>query len=168
VWLIDTAPGDGVAWTLIYPYDLSSNLLHSAPVRPRYFHSGDSAENLFLADESGHLRRVVVNGTTNKPGPDGNCGYTVRSDPRTIPLQTRMMNWVWMVRLAYISSTDTRTKITAGMVTTAVRIHRGLHQVYVMGSGPLDRITLSGIPSGTLCTNELQVGNPSALPGSHP
>ena len=166
--IADVGVPDRVVWSLVTPGHMTSQLLGHSEPRPRFLQPGESSETLYIPDDGGHLRIAGVRGVNNAPGPNGACGWYVAADRTYVALAQPTYAWSWIVRIGYLASKNTTTDITVGDTTTHVAIRAGVHSLYVMGSGRFEDIAFAGLPTGTLCTNDVQVGVPIPIIGTHP
>jgi hypothetical protein len=168
--LLDTAAPPNVAWPLIYPFNSVHYLLAADNLHPPMMSTSTSATPLYMLDDTGHVRQAdVTDGSHNSPGPTRNCGWRVTDQPARVPLVRNMVAWTWMVRIGYIASAEATTWVTAGTTSVKVPIHAGLNALFLEVQGPVDVIGFSGLSgSAALCTNEIRVGQPVAIPFSRP
>jgi hypothetical protein len=159
-----------VAWALLNPYNLLSNLVGPLPDGPRFLKLGQSAASLAITDSKGHLRRTAIVGMAAIPGPVRNgCGWLLGSEPVQIPLVQRTFSWTWVLRMTYIASADTTATMHAGATTATVSLSRGLHEIYVEVAGAIDTVDFSPLSGdATVCTSDLSIGRPEPLDGTAP
>ena len=166
--LIDSALPDNVMWGLSFPDNLVSHVFAEAKGKSTVLEPGQSAGSLYMLDQSGFLRLTAVNGAVNKPGPEPVCGWRVNDEPVSIPLNFTTYDWTWYIRIGYIASQSSPAVITAGRADGGngeVRVNA----LYLMGTGKISSIDITGLRgTASMCTNEVHVGYPSALPGTHP
>ncbi|GAA4697281.1 hypothetical protein GCM10023263_38010 [Phytohabitans rumicis] len=144
---------------LAAPYNMQSRFFAPLNPRPRFV---DIAEHPSVFDDKGNIRQARVEGITNKPGPQEGCGYLVsEGQPASIPLSSEVYDWVWVVRIAYISAGDTTAVFRLGRGERQFDVRRGLNQIFftIGGGGTEATLTLAD-PAITLCTNEIYIGNP--------
>ncbi|MEP6852418.1 MAG: hypothetical protein ABJA87_07170 [bacterium] len=167
--LADVSVPEAVVWNLVYPYNKISYFLHGAKPRPTFLTAGVSSDQLYLPDDSGHLRAAAVVGANAEKGPMSQCGWMVRSAPVAIPLTAPTPQSTWTVRIGYISSRDATTTITVGSTTITAGLQRGLHALYFIADGAVSDVRIDGMPADeTLCTDEIAVGGPLPIPGTTP
>lgn len=168
--LYDEEVPQQVAWALLFPYNRLSYLLRPLPDHPHYLEPGGSAPSLAMPDDAGHLRRVAVYGPHAVPGPiENGCGWMLGVIPVRVKLDGPILAWSWVLRMAYIASTDTSGMLRAGRTVTQVRFQRGLHELYVEVVGGMSSVTFSGFSHhATVCTADLEVGRPIPVQGSSP
>lgn len=166
----DAPAPPNVAWTLIYPYNAVHYLLADAAVHPHLMSTTTSATPLYMLDDTGHIRMAdVTDGVHAYPGPFGNCGWRITKGPVVIPLRAQAFPWSWMIRIGYIASGESTTRITAGNTSLEVPIHYGLNALFLAEQGPIDSIRFSGLSGNTvMCTNEIRVGSPVPIPTTGP
>lgn len=146
----------------------TSTVMSGFEPQPRFLTPGDSADELFVPDDTGHLRAVFVDGFRNASGPAGPCGWRVEQDPVSIPLTKATLPWLWTVRIGYLATQDAATTVTAGTITTRVAVRKGYNAVYVLGEGAIGEVRLGGLSQGALCTADVTVGFPRATPDTRP
>lgn len=156
-----TPPRLSMTWPL-------STVLAPLDPSPRFLEPGGTTDELFTVDADGHVRGAAINGPGNRRGPDPACGWKVEQDPVAIPLEGSTVGWRWVARVGYLASMDAETDVTVGTTTTHVDIRAGVNQFYVVGEGVVDRVVLSGLTYGTLCTSEVVVGAVEPIPQSRP
>lgn len=146
----------------------TSTMMSGFEPRPRFLTPGASAAELYMPDDSGHLRTVVVDGFSNRKGPEKNCGWRVGPDTVRIPLVKATLPWEWTARIGYLATSDATATVTVGQTTSKVTITKGAGSLYVLGQGQVRAVTIHGLSAGSMCTNDVAVGFPRPLPGSHP
>jgi hypothetical protein len=73
------------------------------------------------------------------------------------------------MRIGYLSSSATSALVTVGGHHTRVPFHAGLGAVYVVVDGAVDNVDISALRGGgTVCTDELTVGNAVPADGAQP
>jgi hypothetical protein len=157
-------PVDVVA--LFPPYNSVSHVLAPLADLPHVLTTGDWADDLRMLDDQGHVRRTYVGGAAAEPGPT-TCGW-FGSGPGgvVIPMPVPIFDFTWTLRIGYLASEDTRAVITAARQSVHVQLHKGLHALYVQLSGPVGAVRIDGLaPGASVCTDDLHVGTPVALPG---
>ncbi len=167
--LADVAVPGGVQNALMFPMNMTSFLFAGLSPAPRFLQLGHPAQDAFyLPDEQGHLRLAKVEGFRSKPGPVQGCGWKVERDPVSVPLDLTTVNWVWTARIGYLASLDADAVVTMGETSTPVHLSAGAHALYVVGQGAIGEVTISGLSYGTLCTDDVEVGFTTAVPGTGP
>ncbi|WP_270889443.1 hypothetical protein [Pedococcus sp. 5OH_020] len=146
----------------------TSTVMSAFEPRPRFLTAGRSADELYMPDDTGHLRRVAVEGFPNRKGRSHGCGWRVERQPVSIPLTRPTLPWRWTARVGYLASEDATATVRVGSVTSMVRIRRGVNTLFVLGEGVVDSVDLTGLSRGALCTDDVTVGSPRAVPYSHP
>ena len=165
--VLDEGVPEDIAWGLLYPYNLESKVFRPLSDAPSYLAPGQVVEQLDVVAPDGHLRRALVRGPKNLPGKVSNCGWLVQSAPVTVPLFGRTVPGDWVLRMGYIASADATTTLTAGVTRVDVPVRRGLNTLFVRVSGTVTSIRLSGFTGSTsLCTADVTVGTPVAVPGT--
>ena len=167
--LADVQVPDQIVWTLVYPWNTTKELLAAMRPHPRFLGVGQTTSALYVPDGSGALRVAAVVGTVNTPGPGSGCGWRVTSAGRTIPLRTPTAPWTWTVRVGFLASKASHATLTAGDTTVDVSVKAGLNVVYFVSTGAVAGVRVAGLTTGTaLCTDDIQVGTPVPIAGTHP
>jgi hypothetical protein len=153
----DAPVPEQVVGGLSYPYSMQSHFFWPLRPRPEFVRA---AENPSMFDEAGRIRPVRIDGVANQPGPVAGCGYKLSGgQPVRIPLQEPILTWVWVIRVAYISSGDSPATVRLGGTVGRFQARRGLNQIFVLVEGGGDTVDLAVLdPAVTLCTNEITVG----------
>jgi hypothetical protein len=146
----------------------TSTMMSGFEPRPSFLMPGRSADELYLPDDSGHLRSAWVDGFHNKPGPEKTCGWRIDRSPVSIPLEKPTTPWQWTVRIGYLATDDAVATVTAGTVTSKVAIQRGFDSIYVLGEGAITSVDISALSAGGMCTNDVTVGFVRPVPGTRP
>ncbi len=120
---------------------------------------------LVVLDDSGSPRRALINqATSSRRGPTPECGWHLGRGSITIPLQGETFDFSWWVRIAYLSSASDSLVVQAGNQQVTAPIESGLQSLFLNVTGAFDRVTLSGLGTGTsLCVDLIEVGLP--VPG---
>ncbi len=165
--LADTAVPSRVMSPLFFPDNTLSHFLAPLPRLPRFLGPGQASDSLQILDDSGHLREAYLDGTRNAPGPRAGCGWWADGTTGTvIAMQTPLYDFEWTVRVGYIASADTTAVVSAGRQDVHVHLQAGLHALYLRISGPVPAVRLDGLaPHASVCTDDVRVGSPVALPG---
>jgi hypothetical protein len=164
--LYDGAVPTGILPPLFFPYNSVSRVLAPLPDLPRVLGIGDSADDLRMLDDRGHVRHTYVGGAAAEPGPT-TCGW-FGSGPGgvVVPMPVPIFDYAWTLRIGYLASENTRAVITAARQSVHVQLHQGLHALYVQLSGPVGAVRIDGMaPGSSVCTDDVHVGTPVALPG---
>ena len=170
ITIADVGINPDIQGGLSYPLNDTSYLFRGFRPHPYFLVPGTSSTNLYVPDVSGHLRDADVSAVRNKPGPEAGCGYRIGARATTIPLGLKAFGGTFPARISYIADGDADTTVTAGRITTKVRIYGGAHSVYVIAdSDGLSSITIHGLTdNASMCTNDVGVGIPAPMPGTHP
>jgi hypothetical protein len=164
--LVDGVVPDPVQWNVLGPYALASSLLAGAP-EARFLHDGESVAALAMLDEQGHVQPAWVPPLTSAvPGPQPDCGWLVADRPVPIPLQFGGVGpWSWVVRVVWLSATDSTGWITAGEQRVPVLLPAGLHETFVQVSGTVPTVTVElAAPAAPLCVPQVEIGSAQLLP----
>lgn len=152
----------------LFGYTETYRLLRGFTPVPDVLRPGASAERVFLPDPEGNLRLGKVEGFRNKEGPEPGCGYRLGSKPTNVPLDLKTMDWAWTARINYVATYPNEISVTAGKVTTKLPIKAGAHSVFVIAQGAIDKVSFSAVPFGTICVDDIEVGNLVPTPGTSP
>ncbi|MGZ6803397.1 MAG: hypothetical protein ACXVFU_10110 [Nocardioidaceae bacterium] len=165
--LSDLSVPPAVMSPLFLPYNSLSHVLAPLPDAPRFLRAGGTSTSLHAVDDSGHVRLAAVEGDRARTGPVAGCGWFAHGEAgASVPLAVRTFDYDWTVRIGYLASEATRATITAGDRTFAVQLDAGLHALYLRTSGAFDAVRIEGLtPSASVCTDDVRVGVPTALPG---
>jgi hypothetical protein len=152
-------PQDVIVFWLTEPrYRQQSALFAAAKVTQPTF--VDGGEHVYVIAVDGHVRPAVVKGFDTKPGSTGGgCGWFVRGEIGTIPLDFALFPWPWAVHIGYFSSADTTATLRFGGTTRDFPVQQGLHE-YVMlmgGGGDGFQLTLHD-PQAGICVDKITVG----------
>lgn len=155
--LYDQPVPEQIMGGLSWPDNMQSHVL--GPLEGPVF--GTSAEKLSILDADGRIRPIRIEGRNNLPGPEAGCGYRIAGGRAvSVPLDGPLIDWDWVVRIAYISSGDSTATFTLGTRSRQFTIHTGLNQIFLVVNGPGTAVTLTVTdPAVTLCTNELTIGD---------
>jgi hypothetical protein len=167
--LADQRVPSGVAWALLGDYALESRIILSPVphVAQRFLHAGQTAEDLHVVDGDGRIQRGVIDGVRAVPGPEGDCGWRLGSNPVDIALRPASLPGYWTVRIGYLASAATSASVTAGNTTLTVPFHRGLGSVWFLVTGTVATVDVSGLSTdATVCTNDVSVGTPVPVPAT--
>ena len=105
------------------------------------------AEKLYVLTDQGNLREAALaSPVVSAVGPDGPCGWGVKSESRSIPLTNTLFEWDWVVRLHYLASGDTVVPVSMGDATVRVPLLKGPHEVWFVLKGQGRTLTV-GAPS---------------------
>ncbi len=156
--LVDTAVPGFVMWELGYPGNLFSHIL--LPYSSHTDYRVVATDELNIVDSTGVVVPAVVTGVRHSlPGPRKSCGYALRGDARSIPLDGPVAFGGWWVRMGYLSSETSPVVVTAGDATYSTVLKAGVHALYFRGGGQFNSIELSGLrPGVTMCTDDVLVG----------
>jgi hypothetical protein len=155
---LDLAVPERVQTSLAYPYNLGSQFFLPARHRPTFVTESDDP---WIFDDKGHARHAKVAGVAIKPSNETACGYVVRAgEPRQIPLTQRLWEWPRVVRMVYLSSGESETRVRIGTDDYAwFQVHKGVYTIFFLVEALGDTIEMTvQDPSVTVCTNEISVG----------
>jgi hypothetical protein len=122
-----------------------------------------------VLDSTGHLHRATVDGIPARKGPVKGCGWRLGAGPVTIPLQRETLPFRWTMRIGYLSSSSTSAVVSVGGHRTTVPFHAGLGALYLTVDGAVASVDVSALHGGgTVCTDEIVVGNAVPADGGRP
>lgn len=149
----DLVPG------LLWPWANTDAVLSPQPGAPQFGEMARGELWGFAADGSVETQEVL--GPQSLPGPDPNCGYAVTEVPRTIPLDSGLIAWTFMARVAYFSGVDTTLYLAVGgEIHTVALPASDLTAVYFPVQGPGSDVLVSiGTPGATACVTDVRIGN---------
>jgi hypothetical protein len=128
-------------------------------------------ESLYVLTDQGAIEPAALPSPVRSlVGPDGPCGYGVKESPRSIPLQSRLFEWDWVVRMSYLASADTTVEVSLGGKPVTVPLRKGPGQVWFVVTGAGSRVQV-GIPTDEqgVCVAGVEVGVAEpAPPGQGP
>lgn len=155
---MDQPVPEAVVGRLSAPYNNQSEFFAPLDDGPIFV---TQSRQLSVFDEDGHVRQAWVNGTKARPGPVQGCGYRLTGPPVAIPLESSLIDYWHVVRIAYLSDRDTAA--TARLGTGEIipfDVHRGLNEVFLLaqGGGATLEVDLLADEAG-VCTDEIMVGS---------
>lgn len=169
------APEGARVWDMQVPQTIMNGLFNDAalesavfaPVLPRRRDQQLFApfpEQPLLLDDSGHLVKMDLAGTSTLPGPIQGCGYLIKGGPQVLPVAESLFDYGWTLRIGYLASADTVAHLSGGPaddVSAAVPLRKGLHQVYfpMRLKGARIGIALED-PAASVCVDRIVVGRP--------
>lgn len=164
--LIDTIVPNSVIWGILFPLNLQSNVL--TPYATDVDFRTQAVDRLMIVGPDGRVGPAAFPPVRSaKPGPRRHCGYVIDQDPRDIELDGPLMDGGWWVRVGFLASEATTIRVSAGTADHAVDVPAGVHSIMVAAEGGFDEITLSATnPQATVCTDDVTVGRPEAVPVS--
>lgn len=151
-------PND-ILWAVHGPYTKIENLVRPFNIPAKF---EKPTTDLRVVDDKGHLQPAVVaaRGQTDL-GPSKECGWRVTStQPATLPMQHRMIKWVWWARLGYMAGTKTAVRVTAGNQTFRKTLPSGLGNLYFPTDGDFDSVRVEVLTdNATICLDRVTVGD---------
>lgn len=159
----DAVVPDWVMPGLSAPDNLQSHMFRFLEPRPQFV---TAAENPRMFNDQGHIRPVQIDGVTNHPGPEPNCGYKATGGRTArVELQQDVPVWRWAIRIVYLSGGDAPAVVSFGSTVTRFQIRHGVNQIVMVVGGGGDHVNLTILdPNVTACTNEVTVGTPRPQP----
>lgn len=120
--------------------------------------------DLRFADAHGVLREIdLLGGTSMKPAPDPNCGYSISSVPVRIPLLRPIeLSQRGVLRIGYFTQGHGTLEVTAGDQTQQVDLRQELSLVDFVVTGEFDEVTVKADldDDSVVCVTDLDVGSP--------
>ncbi|MEV4537933.1 hypothetical protein AB0J82_29555 [Asanoa sp. NPDC049518] len=156
---MDQPVPEAVVGPLSAPYNLQSRFFAPLDKDPTFV---TQARNLWIFDQSGHIRPAWVQGVHGAPGPEEGCGYRVTGGrPTTLRLEKSVGDYFWAARVAYISDRDATATVRLGNGHEhQFDVHRGLNAIFLLLDGGGADLTMSvADPAANVCTNEIDVGS---------
>jgi hypothetical protein len=128
---------------------------------------GGPAEQLWVVDEDGRLRPVVVGDAAHaRPGNVEGCGYAVGPGERVLaPLTQGLYAWEWFVQVDAFSGDGGTLTVELGDSSATFEVEGGVtrHQFAHTGLVPRTAVLSVSDDSSTVCVADLVVGG--ATPG---
>jgi hypothetical protein len=120
--------------------------------------------SLVVVGNDGRLETANIGpGVDSRRGPVPSCGWLVGSTGATIPLRGRAFEWVWWLRIGYLSSQSSPVTVSAGDTRTTTVVQQGSNSLYVKVSGTFDDVRIDGLDPGTsVCVDTIEVGQPTS------
>ncbi len=133
------------------------------PLRRRRHFVDVSTDHLNVVDSNGDVVPAQISFVRGAlPGPSTDCGYSVKEDDVTVPLNDPVAFGGWWVRIGYLSSGRSPVVITAGASSYSTVVEPGVHAIYFRGGDQFDSVVISGLADGVrLCTDDVIVGHPA-------
>ena len=167
VVIFDQTVPTQVVFNLLYPYNELSRITSTWTRRAHYLSLGHPSSSLAVVDDAGHLRQSLMRGVTNRPGPKKSCGYLIRTSQASIALKGPTVPGPIVMRMGYIASASGDLSITTGSITQSVPVTKGLNSSYLIVPGGISSVQIgSSQPDLSLCTDDITVGLPVAIPGT--
>jgi hypothetical protein len=155
---LDRPVPDGVVWHLFAPYNLQSYFFRPLSSGPEFV---AEAESPYFIDDTGHVQRAAIGGTTTVPGPVAGCGH--RADggiTSQFALTAPIYKWNWYVQIAYLSSGDSAAVFQLGDALYWFDLQPGLHELFFPIEGGGDAVQLTVAEKGvTVCVDKVVVGS---------
>ncbi|HNN48943.1 MAG TPA: hypothetical protein PKM12_08200, partial [Marmoricola sp.] len=94
-------------------------------------------------------------------GPDPDCGWRVSDrEPVTLPMENRMIPWVWWSRIGYMAGTRTQVRVTAGSQSFQKTLPSGLGTLYFPTDGDFAAIRVEVLSQGNvICLDRAVIGD---------
>ena len=167
VVLYDQSVPAPVILGLLNPYQFLSRLTAVWPHLARFLSAGHPTPALTVVDDTGHLRRAGMHGVKSIAGPKKSCGYFVHTSSVTIELADTSIDRQAVLRMGYLANADGAVRITTGSTSQIVPVTKGLSSSYLVVPRHLGKLQVSATQPGlSVCTDDITVGLPYALPGT--
>lgn len=163
IQILDTPVPDFVLTELTAPYNLSSWVL--APLDDG-IEVTDVIYQGRMFDDAGRLVPAEVVGVDSTPGPDGDCGWALTTEPITITLTGDPFYWYYTMRLSYLAAGNVTISVTWGDgPASIVDLREGLGDAFISveGGGPTMTIAPTQSDFG-VCIAAVRVGALTPLP----
>ena len=147
-----------IMWPFGYPANLISNFLEHD--RSHVDFREIATDNLYAVDSHGKVVPVAVTEIRRGlPGPRPGCGYAVRKEDVTVPLDGPVLYGGLWVRMGYLSSGRSPVVITVGQAHYSTVVEPGVHAIFLAAGSAFDSVEVSGLTAGvTMCTDDVTVG----------
>ncbi len=142
---------------LTAPYNLTSWVL--APLADQ-IEVTDTIDDPVMFNDSGQLVEADVVGVDSFPGPDGECGWAVRSQPVEVILADDPFYWYYTMRISYLAASNMSIDVTWGDgLTSTIPLREGPGTVYVSVEGGGSTVTVAPTQSEFgVCIAQVRVG----------
>lgn len=155
-----------VLWGLAHPYNESTRLLSPILGPDQGFDVGTTTSSLYAFDREGLLREAGVLGPSATSGPDA-CGWVIGAGDRRIPFTARSVDAQPVLRLGYVSDTETTLPVTIGTERFELPIRADWGLVFLRLPAATTTVTFHATPlPATICTNDLIIGGVVPIPGT--
>jgi hypothetical protein len=126
----------------------------------------DQSGKLAVVTDQGDVRHAMIApAARSAPGPDGDCGWSVRERDRLIPLTSEAPSDPSWMRIGYLASHSTAVRIDIDDISVETRVTSGLNSLYLRTYTSFDKIRIHGLDEGmTVCVGVVEVG--SVMPGA--
>ncbi len=160
--LVDLGIPQTLLWAYRYPENTYSHVFRDLDAQTAYPRS--SLDRLYAFDDTGHLSPVSIPPTRRQLGGSG-CGFPLRGETTTIPLDGPVIGGGWWLQVSYASPREVSLHLQAGDEGHDLTLPDGLHNAFVVAAGDFDQVVLSDYPPGTgLCVTALTLGLPAPTP----
>jgi hypothetical protein len=148
--------------TVLSPWFLEdhrvSRIIGPLPESPRF---DEPSDDLRVVDEEGRLRQPELQvARRSPPGPDDQCGWAATGPAGVVvPVGDPLYPWVWTIRVGYFTGASTPGLVEVGGTSYRVRFQEGLHSLYLVHTGEVSDVTVTGIDRNvTVCIPGVDVG----------
>ena len=160
--LVDLGVPQALLWSYRFPENSYSHVFKNLDQETTYPRS--SVDRLYMFDDQGHLSAVSIPPARSQLGGSG-CGFPLKGDTTTIPLDGPVIGGGWWLRISYLSREAVDLHVQAGEEGHDLSLPAGLHNVFVQAAGEFNEVTLSNYGDDTgLCVTALTLGLPVPTP----
>lgn len=162
--LVDRGIPQSLLWSFRFPENSYSHLLR--PYADQTSYPRATLDELYVLDDEGRLAPVAIDPARSMKKRSG-CGYRLRGETTTVPLDGPVLGGGWWIRMSYEASRPVPLRLRAGEEVHDLELPAGEHDVYVQAAGEFDEVELSDHPAGSgLCVTDLVLGAPAPGPSS--
>ncbi|HNA98141.1 MAG TPA: hypothetical protein PLC19_01645 [Marmoricola sp.] len=151
-------PND-LLWAVHGPYTRVGNLIEPFNIPARF---DQPTTKLQVIDNEGRVVPATVSARgQTQLGPDPDCGWRVSDrEPVTLPMENRMIPWVWWSRIGYMAGTRTQVRVTAGSQSFQKTLPSGLGTLYFPTDGDFAAIRVEVLSQGNvICLDRAVIGD---------
>lgn len=153
--ILDATVPKTVMGGITYPYNLPSRLFRPLGDRVVAVTTGTDPQVL---DSHGHPSApLITGGATSLPGPLNGCGYAIKSQPTTVPMQGKV-DFFWWLRVSYFAGASGELDVSLGGVTHRLATQAGVHDVFLNGSGSIQDLSMATDDDQTICVDRVAIG----------
>jgi hypothetical protein len=157
--LVNVSVPKYIMWGYEYPRNTTRYVLRSYASRMTFPQL--RLDSIFVVDDAGVVRPIVVQPLSRAVAPTGTCTYRATADRATVvPMQQPAEGIDWWVRMSYRTERDTEAAITAGDTTHHTELPEGLHNVYFHVGNSFDEVevALESTDADPVCVYEMDAG----------
>jgi hypothetical protein len=166
VVLADTTVPSDVVPNALAPANAASAVLAGLPVPARFLGEATVVPGLAVLDDEGRIQLGFVSPVARSgSGPVEGCGWAAGPEPVDVPLDGATTDGRWYLQLSYFAGADSTVWLTAGETRAGTLLASGLHDLFVLVTGEVDRVRVEvGDPGTTVCVGAVRVGPARPLP----